>query len=170
MCVTKKPYNSHPDNKGSYPANTRHSPNAVSMLAHRLRRWSNIETALGECLTFAGYLSSDRKEPCIPRHAGKSVIKTLSSCGKPVAIHLTFSARADVSCLYMSHAKIPCDFVFVFFTLNSLFSLFNSRLKNGFCEWNACLFTKSCKYLFSFTYLNLSFSVERQTLWSEGIS
>ena len=29
-------------------ANTGHSPNAVSMLAHRLRRWSNIETALGE--------------------------------------------------------------------------------------------------------------------------
>ena len=24
------------------------------MLAHRLRRWPNIETALGECLVFAG--------------------------------------------------------------------------------------------------------------------
>ena len=31
------------------PANTRHSPNAVSMLAHRLRRWPNIETALSVC-------------------------------------------------------------------------------------------------------------------------
>ena len=26
----------------------------VSMLVHRLRRWSNIETALGECPVFAG--------------------------------------------------------------------------------------------------------------------
>ena len=33
--------------------NTRHSPNVVSMLAHRLRRWPNIETASGECLEFA---------------------------------------------------------------------------------------------------------------------
>ena len=32
-----------------YPANTGHSPNAVSMLVQRLRRWPNIETALGVC-------------------------------------------------------------------------------------------------------------------------
>ena len=38
----------------TFPANTGHLPNAVSMLAHRLRRWTNIETALGECLVFAG--------------------------------------------------------------------------------------------------------------------
>ena len=31
------------------PSKHGHSPNAVSMLAHRLRRWLNIETALGEC-------------------------------------------------------------------------------------------------------------------------
>ena len=37
-----------------FSANTGHSPNAVSMLAHRLRRWANIETALGECPVFAG--------------------------------------------------------------------------------------------------------------------
>ena len=36
------------------PANTGHSPNAVSMLAHRLRRWPNIETTLGDCPLFAG--------------------------------------------------------------------------------------------------------------------
>ena len=29
-------------------------PNADSMLAHRLRRWRNIESALGECPVFAG--------------------------------------------------------------------------------------------------------------------
>ena len=28
---------------------------AVSMLAHRFRRWPNIETAVGECPVFAGY-------------------------------------------------------------------------------------------------------------------
>ena len=37
-----------------YLTNTGHSPKAVSMLAHRLRRWPNIETALGECPVFAG--------------------------------------------------------------------------------------------------------------------
>ena len=38
----------------AYPANMRHSSNAVLMLGHRLRRWPNIETALGECPVFAG--------------------------------------------------------------------------------------------------------------------
>ena len=32
-----------------------HSPNAVSMLAHRLRRWPNIETALGDRKVFCQY-------------------------------------------------------------------------------------------------------------------
>ena len=36
------------------PANTGHSPNAVSMLDQRRRRWANGETALGECPVFAG--------------------------------------------------------------------------------------------------------------------
>ena len=36
------------------PANMRHSPNVVSMLAHRLRRWPNIDTTLGECLVLVG--------------------------------------------------------------------------------------------------------------------
>ena len=36
------------------PANTRHSPNAVSMVVHRLRRWPNIKTASGECLVLLG--------------------------------------------------------------------------------------------------------------------
>ena len=44
-----------PPSQGSHiPANTGHSPNVVSMLAHRLRRWPNIETALGECPVFPG--------------------------------------------------------------------------------------------------------------------
>ena len=30
--------------------NTRHSPDAVTMLGQRRRRWTNIVTALGECL------------------------------------------------------------------------------------------------------------------------
>ena len=48
------------------PASTGHSPNAVSMLAHRLRRSAcppNIETALGECPVFAG-ISQDFKQNC----------------------------------------------------------------------------------------------------------
>ena len=36
------------------PSNTGNSPNAISMLAHRLRRWPNIETALGKCPVCAG--------------------------------------------------------------------------------------------------------------------
>ena len=39
---------------GPTPANTDHSPNAVSMLGQRQRRWTNIETAVGECSVFAG--------------------------------------------------------------------------------------------------------------------
>ena len=42
------------------PANTGNSPNAVSILAHRLRRWPNIETALGECSVFAGEVVAER--------------------------------------------------------------------------------------------------------------
>ena len=36
------------------PANTGHSPYAVSMLGQRRRRWASIETALVECPVFAG--------------------------------------------------------------------------------------------------------------------
>ena len=36
------------------PENTSHWGNVVSMLCHRLRRWHNIETPLGECPVFAG--------------------------------------------------------------------------------------------------------------------
>ena len=36
------------------PANTIRSPNVDSMLAHRLRRWANIEPALSERLVIAG--------------------------------------------------------------------------------------------------------------------
>ena len=36
-------------------ANARYTPNAVSMLGQRLRRWLNIETALGECLVLLLY-------------------------------------------------------------------------------------------------------------------
>ena len=33
---------------------TRHFPNEVSMLGQRRRRWTSIETTLGECLVFSG--------------------------------------------------------------------------------------------------------------------
>ena len=35
------------------PANTTHSPNAGTMLCHRLRRWPNNVPALGDRLLFA---------------------------------------------------------------------------------------------------------------------
>ena len=41
----------------AHPANTGHSPYAVSMLGHRLRRWPNIKTASGECPVFAGQVT-----------------------------------------------------------------------------------------------------------------
>ena len=37
-----------------HPANTKSLSKVGSMLAHRLRRWSNIEPTLGERLVFAG--------------------------------------------------------------------------------------------------------------------
>ena len=36
------------------PANTKHWTNVGSMLTHRLRRWSNIDPTLYQCLVFAG--------------------------------------------------------------------------------------------------------------------
>ena len=39
-----------------HPSKTVSSPNAVSMLAHRLRRWPSIETALDERPVFAGMI------------------------------------------------------------------------------------------------------------------
>ena len=38
-----------------YPANASIWPNAVSILAHRQRRWANIETTLGRVFVFAGW-------------------------------------------------------------------------------------------------------------------
>ena len=36
------------------PANTKHCPNADSMLGQRRRRWTNIDAGLGQCLVFSG--------------------------------------------------------------------------------------------------------------------
>ena len=61
------------------PANTEHSPKAVSMLAHRLRRWPNIETAVGECPVFAeviqtpGYILPSQV-PARPRTAFNTLV------------------------------------------------------------------------------------------------
>ena len=40
------------------PANTGHSPNVISMLGHRLRRWPDIGITLGEHPVFAGMILS----------------------------------------------------------------------------------------------------------------
>ena len=47
------------------PANTRHSPNVISMLAHRLRRWPNMGITLRECLVFAGLSISSSPLVCL---------------------------------------------------------------------------------------------------------
>ena len=53
-------------------ANTCHSPNTVLMLAQRLRRWLNVEAALGDCPVFAwtamrvSHCSSRRKKSHYP--------------------------------------------------------------------------------------------------------
>ena len=43
-------------NDSTSPANTCHSPNTVSMLTQRLRRWPDIETSLGDYPVFAAVL------------------------------------------------------------------------------------------------------------------
>ena len=61
------------------PANTRHSPNAVSMLSHRLRHWLNIKIALSECLVFSG-MCRQEFSPLKPKAHRESVgFVTLSS-------------------------------------------------------------------------------------------
>ena len=56
VCLTlAKPANLFQYSRGHIPANKGNLPNAVSMLVQRLRRWLNIETALGECPVFSGY-------------------------------------------------------------------------------------------------------------------
>ena len=42
--------------RGGEPASTRRCPNVGLMLAHRLRRWTNISPTLGQRLVFAGIL------------------------------------------------------------------------------------------------------------------
>ena len=44
---------------GHNSTNMGHSPNDVSMLAHRHRRWTHIETLFGECSVFAGKTGGD---------------------------------------------------------------------------------------------------------------
>ena len=45
----------HTSWNGCFPANTQSWPNAVSMLTHRLRRWVNIETTLGQRFVFSWF-------------------------------------------------------------------------------------------------------------------
>ena len=59
--------NSYPRNPPSHytqlmdiPVNRTSWPIGVSMLAHRLRRWSNIETPMGQPVLFLGWFSSRR--------------------------------------------------------------------------------------------------------------
>ena len=55
----KSPKLGHCGTAASCPANTRRLSNAVLMLAHRLRRWPSINTALNKRLVFAGMSTSE---------------------------------------------------------------------------------------------------------------
>ena len=47
-----------PPRDATYPAKTGRLTNVVLMLAHRLRRWTNIKTTLAECpaMLFSGHV------------------------------------------------------------------------------------------------------------------
>ena len=77
-----------------YTANTENSNNAVSMLAHRLRCWSGIETALGECPVFAGYADRNdiRLHMCYSLH------------------HSTVQSQKAVSAYFTSKQILPFGF------------------------------------------------------------
>ena len=60
-------------------ANTWQSPNAVSILTHRLRRWPDIETALGDRTTFSdcffvSHFPSRRQKHQITRCIGQMLM------------------------------------------------------------------------------------------------
>ena len=44
------------------------------MLAHRLQRWPNIETALGDCLVFVGVLFMHSEMPTFKKYPFINVI------------------------------------------------------------------------------------------------
>ena len=81
------------DNKLHNPANTRNSPNAVSMLAHRLRRWANIETASGECLMFARKAMLACKRFC-----GFHTADTIYNMYQEICSIFTLSGRVLYTC------------------------------------------------------------------------
>ena len=56
------------------PANTRHSPNAVSMLGQRQIRWASIETTLVECLVFVGNRVVQEAIICEKKNGSRSVL------------------------------------------------------------------------------------------------
>ena len=81
IIVTCRKFNMSIGSHKTFPANTWHLPNAVSMLAHRLRRWPNIETAMGECRVFAVLLNDLMLVHCVPRWASiKSINIGSISC------------------------------------------------------------------------------------------
>ena len=54
LCVCVCVWEARHCDSGRDPANTVQCPIVGSMLGQRRRRWTNIETALGQCLVFAG--------------------------------------------------------------------------------------------------------------------
>ena len=72
-------------------SNTSHWPIAVSMLGHRLRRWPNIEPAMGECLMVTGayvpiYIEGGNPGVCIYRRTSCPYIYIGGGGGVPVYV------------------------------------------------------------------------------------
>ena len=91
-----------------FPSNTRHSRNAVSMLAHCLRRWPNIETALGECLVFDGLHLSDHLEPstCVRHPNPQMYIGPTPQLAQPACYNALEGAGHAPRKILKSKAKI----------------------------------------------------------------
>ena len=88
------------------PVNTRHSTNTVSMLAHRLRRWASIETALGEFPVFAGtpVLRGRCVGVMIPRARGHATSTGIQSqCWVNVGVAAYIGPTINKHCVNSTH-------------------------------------------------------------------
>ena len=82
---------------GRFLVNTRRSPNAVLVLAHRLRRWPNTKTALDNRLVFAWLYGALLKvfQWGVDRHVNKgdTLVTHLRATG--TMLDIVFMLRVD---------------------------------------------------------------------------
>ena len=75
-------------------ANTRHSPNAGTMLGQRRRWWLNIVSALGECLVLTGILHDSSKHETLRKKVSVQCWASVEDDGPTLYRH-----RLNVFCL-----------------------------------------------------------------------